>query len=369
MKGSRWLLPGLSILLLLTAVAATARPPADWQEPARTGYGTNIVDLGATFDINEIRMSVTNLGSFAYDQLVGDSGLEWPKDSARHVVFASGIWLGAQVGGETRVTVAEYSQEFAAGPMENDGSGDPSDPAQTDERYRVLKLTPDTPADDEDYVLWQQLATELGDDGPPVDGDGAPLLVGDQTLWCVYNDGLEANHNNDAGFTAPLGVEVRQTTFGFNRQGALGKTVFLDFEIENKGSNVLENMYISLWSDPDLGGATDDLVGADTTLSLGYCYNATNTDNNYGANVPAVGYDFFLGPTVGETTLGMTSFNKYINGTDPDSRFASYNYMTGLDRDGTDVVDPTTGLVTTFFHAGDPTLPAGDPNRGWVDEN
>ena len=173
MKGSRWLLPGLS-MLLLTAAVATAMPPADWQDPASSGYSSNVIDLGATFDVNEMVCFVSNQGSFAYDQIVGDSGLEWPKDSGRHVIFASGIWLGATVGGETRVTVGEYSQEYAAGPM--NASGEAVDPDESDPRWRVLKLTPEDDATNEDYVLWQQLATELGEDGPPVDSTGAPLV-------------------------------------------------------------------------------------------------------------------------------------------------------------------------------------------------
>ena len=65
-----------------------------------------------------------------------------------------------------------------------------------------------------------------------------------------------------------------------------------------KGANTLDSSYVSVWSDPDNGGAGDDLVGVDTSLSLGYCYNATNNDNVYGNRPPAVGYDFFQGPTV-----------------------------------------------------------------------
>jgi hypothetical protein len=358
MNCTRWLLAGLSIVVL-TAASAAARPPADGQDPASSGFGTNVIDLATTFDINEMVMFVSNQGSIAYDQLAGDSGLEWPKDSAKHVIFASGLWLGATVNGTTQVTVGEYSQEYAAGPLMNDGSGDPVDPDEADPQWRVLKLEPSDIGDtsNEDYVLWKQLAVDLGEDGPPVDESGEPDFPGDQALWCVYNDGVASKHTNDAGFSDPLGIEVRQLVFGFSREGALGKTVFVDFEFENKGPNVLEDMYVSLWSDPDLGGATDDLVGCDTTLSLGYCYNATNQDNDYTSHPPAVGYDFFLGPVVAGDTLGMASFNKYINGTDPNSKEQTYNYMQGLNADGT----PQTclGEETTFVLSGDPVEGTG----------
>jgi len=60
----------------------------------------------------------------------------------------------------------------------------------------------------------------------------------------------------------------------------------------------------------------------------------------------------------------MTSFNKYINGTDPGNNVESYNYMQGLNIDGTDVIDPITGTKTNFFHSGDPVT-----GEGWLDNN
>src|SRR5439155_805596 len=125
-----------------------------------------------------------------------------------------------------------------------------------------------------------------------------------------------------AGGTKPLGLEIQQSTFAFARGGALGNIIFIKFRMINKGANNLDSTYVSIWADPDLGDASDDLVGCDTTLSLGYCYNETNNDAVYGGACPAVGFDFFRGPIVQVSpgvydTLGMTSFNKYINGEDP----------------------------------------------------
>ena len=197
-----------------------------------------------------------------------------------------------------------------------------------------------------------------------VQADGSLNILGDEMLWAVYNDADPANHTNRAGSTAPLGVEVQQTTFAFNRQGPLGNTIFIQYKLINKGANTIDSMYVSQWSDPDDGYAGDDLVGCDTTLSVGYVYNGTNFDNVYGAEVPAVGYDFFQGPIVGGTPLGMTSFNNYINGTDPNDFSKTYNLMKGLNADGTPLINPTTGLVTHYRVSGDPVL-----GSGWLDSN
>jgi hypothetical protein len=193
--------------------------------------------------------------------------------------------------------------------------------------------------------------------------------MADMLCWAVYNDADPSRHTNDAGNSTPLGVEIRQSTFAFNRQGPLGNIVFLRWEMLNKGGNQIDSMFVSIWADTDLGGAADDLVGCDTTLSLGYTYNSTNNDQLYGSAPPAVGFDFFQGPRyiASDPTsprLPMVSFNKYINGTDPAATSETYNYMNGLLPDGSDVIDPTTGSPTFFFHPGDPTT-----RVGWLDSN
>jgi hypothetical protein len=361
--------------------------PSRSQHPFRTQGN----DQDRRVDVNNLNMWVTNFGSYAYDIATGNAGLVYPRGSSNTAVFASGLWLGATVGGETRVTVAEYSQEFGPGKMVGGTFDNPNRSAY--KTYKVARFTgnpEDTthlegegvyPNDPLIHHSWNEYMTGAVPYGAPfkiyrlpvtatadptdsVDVPG-PDVLGDQMLWCVYNDGDPVLHNNNAGSTPPMGVEVQQTTFAFNVTGALGNTVFLKFKIINAGNQTLDNMFCSMWADPDLGGFTDDLVGCDTTLSLGFCYNATNEDQQYGGTPPAVGYDFFLGPInkVTGDTLGLVSFNKYINGTDPGSADETYNYMQGVLPDGSDLVDPN-GVVTKFFHAGDPVT-----GQGWLDSN
>jgi hypothetical protein len=332
-----------------------------------------IIDNDTHIDANLIDMFVTNHGSFAWDLTTGDPGLTYPKGTNKQAVFASGLWIGAKVGGAIRVTVAEYSSEYSPGPIDMAGNyADPNDP-----QYRVYKIDGNSVPGDADWDEWP-----VGD-GAPTASNGDPLLIGDQTLWCVYNDAKPDEHTNNAGGTLPLGIEVQQTAFAYNRTGALGNIVFMKFLVINKGVNTLDSTFVALWSDPDLGGASDDLVGCDTSLSVGYCYNATNNDNTYGTTPPCVGYDFFQGPIVpggvtdtawvsgvaypGFRNLPMTSFNKYINGTDPQSPTESYWYMLGLNAvegEGGPYVDPTTGDTTTYAMPGNPTT-----GVGWLDSN
>jgi hypothetical protein len=302
--------------------------------------------------------------------------------------------------------VAEYSQEYAPGVVRPDGmpdgpwnpayrvykvacwAGDPQDTAHVERAVDPGDLSRPDPLVHHSWSEYMAGAVPYGAPWriyrlprPDVPGDSldvpGPDVRGDQMLWSVYNDADPAWHTNPAGSSAPLGVQIQQTTWGFDRQGALGNTVFLEFRITHPKilapppgtafGDTLKDMYVSFWADPDVGDFTDDLVGCDVARSLGYGYNATNNDAVYGTAPPAVGYDLLRGPTAHAGVpppLPMTAFDKYINGTDPASTAQTYFYMQELAANGLPVVDPTTGQPTPFFHPGDPVA-----GTGWLDLN
>ena len=376
-------------------VLALAAPSGSWARPPAGGghkgsQRAQDFDSSRRIDINQLNMWVTNFGTIAWDVTTGNAGLVYPKGTDKTAIFASGLWMGAKVGTQPRVSVAVYSQEFGPGAMVGTTFDDPNNPDYI--VYKVVRFqgSPEDTAhversstayafaDNLIHHSWSEYMRGAAPHGAPwkiyrlpdpnSPGDSldvpGPDVLGDMMTWCVFNDADPSLHTDQAGTTAPLGVEVQQTVFGFNRQGALGLTEFLKYRIINKGGNTLNNMFVSLWSDPDLGGFTDDLVGCDTTLSLGFVYNSTNRDQLYGSAPPALGYDFFRGPIQGPDTLKLASFNKYINGTDPSSSTQTYNYMQGLNPDGSILINPTNGQVTTFQVSGDPVL-----GTGWLDTN
>jgi hypothetical protein len=371
MKSSRVTLIVMILLLMAGVVSAATTAPTQ-KRRARPAHVLP-EDASQRIDVNNISMVVKNTGSFAYDTENNSSGLEFPKGTGKTAVYAAGLWIGALVNGGVRVSVAEYSDDYAPGSAVG---GVPDDKNKAE--YKVYKLnrvyltsTGAVDAATRDAVLADYSAGAVPHGAPPVtvQPDGSLNIVGDQMLWSVYNDLAKGSEHNAASSSLPLGIEIQETTFAFSRQGPLGNTVFLRYKIINRGTQTLTNAYVSQWSDPDLGGATDDLVGCDTTLSVGYVYNATITDEQYGAFSPSVGYDFLQGPRVavgpGETvTLGLASFNKYVNGAGPQDSTETYSYMQGLQGDGTALVNPVTGLPTRFNVSGDPVM-----NTGWLDSN
>jgi len=370
------------LLVLLCALPLTAAPPKG------TTSGTALsIDNKQYIDANRILMFVTNRANFARDlgglfgndygtyfPYAGDTSKIRSGEDVRSPLYAGGLWIGAvdSATGQTRVTISEYSTEYVPGPME--GGTFLSDRPE----FKVYKLYGDSLAGNPNQAYEDYLAYAIAQ-GAPWDttaaGDTIPKMSGDQMLWSVCNDADPTSHTMDAGSTAPLGLEIKQNVFAFTRTGALGNIVILQFQIFNKGGNTLQDAYFSIWTDPDLGGSGDDYVGCDTMLSVGYIYNADDDDQQYGSTTPCLGVDFFQGPLIftgnpgdyglmwgdtlwGYRNMGMTSFNKYINGTDPDNFTQAYNYMRGLTRTG----DPYVyeGDTLTYVLTGDPVAGTGD---------
>jgi hypothetical protein len=353
------------------------------QPPAAT-----ITSSQTYLNVNAMLIFVMNQGNYAYDagKLFGrNDGCYYPYTSVadilsgandKHDIFDAGIWVGAidSASGETRVTVAEYSTEFTPGPMVGTyfDTSSLSNPL-----YRTYKLYSDSMASNSnaDYTFLDEDA--VGMTIPcPRDSAGHPTILGDQQVWSVYNDADTAQHSNQAGASKPLGLEIQQTSFAFALTGEMSNSTFHKYKIKNNGTSVLKDVYVALWADVDDGDAGDDLNGCDTILKLGYIYNGTNNDAIYGSKPPAVGTVFLQGPLEytgnpsdigimwggtqypGYRNLPMSAYAKYINGTDPQSADQSYNYMRGLQRDGS----PYTfnGQVVKFQVSGDPVANTGD---------
>lgn len=327
------------------------------------------------FNINNISTWYRNNGSYNRNPVSGNSGFEWPKGTNKFARYASGLWAGGLVNGQIRVVVAEYDYEYLSGEIIN---GVPT--GKDDPNYRLYIIrSPNDP----DYAVWPV------NQGAPTDLNGNPLILGGMTMYYVYTDGYPESHGNRAGSTQPLMIDVQQTNFGFTLAGPLSDMIFQRFRVINKGNHTIDSMYISLWTDDDIGtNFRRDQVGCDTMRSLGFTYKADPSDPSYPIS-PAVGFDFFQGPLVdspGDTAripdlrsqtiivipnkkvLGLASFNKYTNGDpnfgDPANYIETYNYMKGKTKTGADYINPVTNAPTTYVHSGDP-----ESGTGWLDSN
>ncbi len=377
-----------------------------------------------------LSININNISTRLYNDLTADvsggqSAFEFPKGSNAYAVYQSGFVFGAKVNGQIRTGGSTFGTSMTAGRVDANGVPVPPDAAES----RMFRVRPDwetgsmkAEIDDgegSEADIRAQYQKDLNEwpaqYGAPyedVDGNGSydptvdiPGIPGaDQTVYFIANDFDPAQAALLYG-APPFGVEIQVTVWGYKRTGALGNMIFKKYKFINKSPDDFEEMYVSVWNDPDVGGAGDDYVGIDTTTSLMYAYNADPDDDDYKDSPPASGFDFFQGPIVdgepgdtaifdlkkvpGKKNLGATSFYYFINSdevySDPElgdyneGTLEMWNLLNGLiGPTGNPFPIPASlgGGTTKFPLSGDPVaqtgyidgivFPAGDRRAGMV---
>ena len=212
----------------------------------------------------------------------------------------------------------------------------------------------DVPQSDPSYFGAKELISG-GYDEPGIAGSDVNSPA-DMVIFNIYNDLFRSLRFG----SEPTGMEVQNTVWAYKRSDALGNIYFRKVKIINKGgveideqgtigAFYMDSMYVVQWSDPDLGNAGDDLLGADTLLSMGYVFNGQAVDDTYAdfnLPPPAGGYDYLQGPALpspGDVAvvdlkykqdfknLGMTGFS-YFSAGSPYSDPSNSDYDTGAIR-------------------------------------
>jgi len=371
--------------LLLVCLAVSPPAEAASSRPFTRLRATD-VDTTRRLDINDLTLFVANDGILGFDRSSSGSGLLFPRGASSSVLFASGLWVGARVSGELRVTAAHYASEYSPGAMLGGVADDPAKP-----EYRVWKVSRWTgnPSDTAhvqrssaelaadptlDPLLhhgWSEYLANAAPHGAPVrtwqlpvaGGGTAPVpgpdVSGDYLMWSVFNDADAARHVQEPGSTRPLGIEVRQSVFGYAGTVPAGRLAFVRWRIVNHGAQPLDSLVVAMWLDADVGGFSDDFVGCDTTRSLGFAYNATPSDGVYLQKPPALGADLLdesFDATRGRS-LGMDAFAGFNKGRDPITAADTWALMTGapwVDR---------PSEAGPFDFPGDPVTASGSLDR------
>jgi len=200
---------------------------------------------------------------------------------------------------------------------------------------------------------------------------GFPQTFPDEMIFWIYNDNGNVHTQSNSEFAIQMEVQVQ--AFAFATDDEINNMTFQRYKLINRAKESINNTYFAMWVDGDLGCSEDDYIGCDTTRSLAYYYNSDALDGQppngacggvatYGADVPAVGIDYFRGPlNENFEELGMSTFS-YFNRpgfggphppatTDPTSAPDYYNYLQGNWRDGTPFSFGGTG-----YDPGNPNL-------------
>lgn len=213
----------------------------------------------------------------------------------------------------------------------------------------------------------------------PENGD-APCIFGDRSLYTIYNDKL-APHTESGGL--PIGLEIHMMPFAYSSADqAVNQTLFIRYNIINRGSLELNNTYIGLFNDFDLGCGNDDYLQCDVGRNLIMVLNGDNNDEDcfghlgYGTQPPAFGHVILQGPKmnmdgqdntdtltadgyngtgfndgiVDNERFGLGRFMGFSNASgptsDPNTAVEYYQYLTGQWKDNTPLTYGGSGYAT-----------------------
>ena len=349
----------------------------------------------AILDVNNVRARVLNNGALFWRG--SPHVYEVPKYGNANAVFNASLWIGGLIEDTLSMAATTYGPwEFWAGPLDESGNP-PADCRPFDKIYNIYLrdiIEYEQTGEITDNLAnwpWQMGAPVIDGDGDPENynlaGGDRPEIQGHQTLWWVMND---LGNLHERTQSAAIGLEVQVTAFAAASDNEhINNATIYRYKIIYKGDAPFEDVYLGMYNDVDLGNFHDDYVGSDTTLGLGYAYNADNFDEGeegYGEAPPAVGFDIIQGPLVNndgldndndgaidesDERLSMTTFTFHSSGGgvlgDPERGPDFYGYLQGRWKDGQPFTVGGWGrdfsnIPTTFFYPGDPVT-----REGWTE--
>ncbi len=258
---------------------------------------------------------------------------EFPRGSQQFYVWAAGLWVGAQVqqvvGSDTvyvpRVaTAAYYSDQGALSDLYQSNQLIPSaaDEGAGDFLFKQKGV--------DDVMPYQRLWTyadtsinerrrALGYDELLIDPESGDYMSDEDTytVWGDYFPQSEASTIFLMGYdTEPVGVRVEQRTYSWSTDAF----IYLNYRITNMNDFPLRDVYFGYFMDNDIGDATDDLIGYDENLNLGYSYDSDLQESGWKTLAGYCGTVFVKTPQDSTgNELGLTGFQTWtIDGDESD---------------------------------------------------
>ncbi len=325
----------------------------------------SLVAVHNILDTNNIKFTTMANGDMGWDY-VGRT-MRAPKDGETGYLYASSLWMASEdMYGDLYVAVNQYNQtglDFWAGPFATNYDSD------YDEKYNRSWIVSMDQIDEhrahyanpnynipEVILNWPGNGNVLNGEGEqlapfydknnngiyePESGD-FPLIRGDKALFLMYNDDREA-HANSGG--EKIGVEVHMMLYAYDSvEPELDNSVFVHYEVFNRGTLNFYEFYVGMFNDWDLGMFNDDYIACDIDRNLSIVFNGDNFDedgfandstyifNGYGNNPPAAGL-VSLNEEIYVHWYWNNNFDpKTGNPDDPEHYF---NYLNALWKDGT----------------------------------
>ncbi|NVO01397.1 MAG: T9SS type A sorting domain-containing protein [Bacteroidetes bacterium] len=317
-----------------------------------------------SLNLNNINASINSDGFLFTNTSNMTPRFEVPKGSGKNTFFAANLWIGAKdLNDSLHLAAMRYGQvgkDFWPGPVSNvyDSAYD----AQWNKIWKISKSEIDyhlsncwTPG----YIPSQNLIDWPGNGNPslgqaklmapffdfnndsiydPFAGD-YPIIKGDQALFFIFND--DRNLHTESG-GLKLGIELHGMAYEFDcpQDSAFWNTLFINYKIFNRSTNLYESVIVGVFTDFDIGYPSDDYVACDVKRSSFYGYNGRQKDGNgepeaYDYFAPAQSVTFLGGPNmdsdgidnaVGGCDVSINGSN-FGNGDIDDERFGLRKFV------------------------------------------
>ena len=344
-------------------------------------------DSSAFLNINKIKARILTGGINFINPNFSDPSFEYPVDSGTHTIFCSALWIGAKQNGVLRLAGERYHQfgrDYYPGPI-MDSALYPTEVVNWNKVWKINKSDIDyhianwnipgyviptsisqwpvtsNPAIGANYWMAPFVDVDGNNAYNPANGD-YPDIRGDQAIYYIFNDSIY-RHTETGGNR--LGVEVHAMAYAYNTDPLLEKTIFMNYLIYNRSNRVYDSLYITIFTDTDIGYPKDDYIGCDTVLQTYFGYNGDNYDDTaegaigYGTNPPCQAISF-----LNQNMSNFKSFNNNGGGleamTDPEIASDYYRIMKG--KICIDTVPhywgwqpPDTAYCTSFMFSGYPS--------------
>jgi hypothetical protein len=338
-----------TFLFLVTTVA-----PA--KDLSNDPLGIFVTDGSPVHDVGNLRLHAPNWGEFG--SLPGSGlynnapSMEWPKGSSVEYLFAGGLWVGGLVDGVPSVSTSAYDIEFR-----------PSSDVRDIVYRSVFGATGGnripSPAADDDA---DGQTDEDPLDGYDNDGDGSVdedfAAISDQMFSRIFTDN-QPSATQIYPQHQPLELFVREESYQFSNAD-YDDFVGVTFLITNVGNKTIQNAYLGMFADGDVGYRTrpafwqDDATAFQPDIPVdhgshgvqpydfAYWYDLNGDQGQATGYAGIVILDHPTDPTGASapTQVGVSSFavfsgtQSYEDGGDPTNDFERYELMSSHQIDG-----------------------------------
>ena len=338
-----------------------------------TLFSVNSQIATTSIQFNNTKGIITDAGVFFTNLANAMAGYEVPAGSGKNLIYSSAFWFGGtDINGQLKLAAQDMynqSSDLWPGALTVDGTAltvNPNPLGQTlwnvsraeinqhiasfgQAGYVVPSSILNWPAhgdvaSGQSAYLAPFVDVNFNGVYEPDLGDH-PCIKGDYAAYTIMNDkgGVHGSGGD------PIGLEIHFMFYQFASNNALNNTTFIDVEIYNRGTQTIYDFATSYIMDGDIGGATDDFVGCDSTRNLMFQYNGDDFDSSmsgisgYESNPPSFGV-MLLNDTISSCVVFDNS------GTQITSAMQAYNIMQGFNINGAAILDDNLNETKFQFY-------------------